>query len=134
VQASNHAQKPADVAPAGALNYDVESSGTGPEHRAPYGDSYNINLFERPFTQTDMNYLPPLDISTFKLSEDATWFYVSLDLIGGDPNDELNIKYAVELDTDHDGYGDNRLGASLTRPNGLPDRRSTRSNTTRAPR
>jgi hypothetical protein len=106
IQASNHSQKPAAVAPVGALNYDVESSGTGPEHRAPYGDSYNINLFERPFTQTVMNYLPQLDISTFRLSEDATWFYVSLDLIGGDPNDELNIKYGVELDTDHDGFGE----------------------------
>ena len=106
VMASNHALKPAEPVSGGSLNYDVDSSGTGPEHRAPYGDSYNINLFERPFTRTEMTYLPALDIVTFRLSEDATWYYVSLDLIGGDPNDELNIKYGVELDTDHDGFGD----------------------------
>ncbi|HET6845563.1 MAG TPA: hypothetical protein VFH29_01935, partial [Anaerolineales bacterium] len=44
VMASQHAMRPADVGASGILNYDVESSGTGPEHRAPYGDSYNINL------------------------------------------------------------------------------------------
>ncbi len=106
IMASQHAQKPADLGAAGPLNYDVESSGTAPEHRAPYGDSYNINLFERAFTKSDMNYVPALDISTFQISEDATWFYVSIDLIGGDPNDPMGINYGVELDTDHDGFGD----------------------------
>jgi hypothetical protein len=106
VMASQHEMTPANVGAAGALNYDVESSGTGPEHRAPYGDSYNINLFERPFTPTEMNYLPALDINTFQLSEDANWYYISIDLIGGDPNDEMGISFGVELDTDHDGYGD----------------------------
>jgi hypothetical protein len=70
VMVSQHEMRPADVGASGALNYDVESSGTGPEHRAPYGDSYNINLFERPFTQTGMNYIPLLDILTFQISED----------------------------------------------------------------
>jgi hypothetical protein len=106
IMASQHAMKPADVRASGALNYDVESSGTGPEHRAPYGDSYNINLFERPFTPNEMNYVPALDIDTFQLSEDANWYYVSFDLIGGDPNDEMGINFGVELDTNHDGYGD----------------------------
>jgi len=53
-----------------------------------------------------MAYIPPLDILTFQLSQDATWDYVSFDLVGGDLNDALNINYGVELDTDHDGYGD----------------------------
>jgi len=106
VMASTHVAKPGEPPASGTLNYDVDSSGTGSEHRAPYGDSYNINLFERPFTKTDMNYIPPLDILTFQISEDATWFYVSFDLVGGDLNDALNLNYGVELDTDHDGYGD----------------------------
>ena len=106
VMASQHVLKPADVGASGVLNYDVESSGTGPEHRAPYGDSYNINLFERPFTPSEMNYLPALDINTFQLSEDANFYYIAVDLIGGDPNDEMGINFGVELDTDHDGYGD----------------------------
>jgi hypothetical protein len=106
IMASNHAATPADMAASGRLNYDVDSSGTGSEHRAPYGDSYNINLFERPFTQTDMTYLPQLDITTFQLSEDPTWYYVSFDLVGGDMNEPAGINYGVELDVDHDGFGD----------------------------
>jgi hypothetical protein len=106
INASQHAAVPADVTAAGKLYYDVDSTGTAPEHRAPYGDSYNINLFERPFTQTDMNYLPQLDLLTFQLGEDDTWYYASLDLSGGDPNDESGVNYGIELDIDHDGFGD----------------------------
>lgn len=104
--ATQHTATPADVGSSGTLNYDVDSSGTGAEHRAPYGDSYNINLFERPFTLSDMTYLPQLDILTFQLSKDATWYYVSIDLAGGDMNDPTGINYGVELDTNHDGFGD----------------------------
>jgi hypothetical protein len=104
--ASKHAVHPLVAVPGGPLHYDVDSSGTGPEHRAPYGDSYGINLFERPFTETVMDYLPALDITTFSLSSDEEWYYVTVDLSGGDMNDPLGINYAVELDTDHDGFGD----------------------------
>ncbi len=106
IMASQHAMKPSDTVPAGGLHYDVDSSGTAADNRAPYGDSYNINLFERPFTETVMNYLPALDITTFTLSQDNDWYYVSFDLIGGDMNDPMGINYAVELDTNHDGFGD----------------------------
>lgn len=106
VMASQHTATPASVGASGKLNYDVDSSVTGSEHRAPYGDSYNINLFERPFSQTEMTYLPQLDISTFQLLEDPTWYYVSFDLAGGDMNDPTGINYGVELDIDHDGFGD----------------------------
>jgi hypothetical protein len=106
INASQHAAVPADVTAAGKLYYDVDSTGTAPEHRAPYGDSYDINLFERPFSQIEMNYLPALDITTFRLSDDPTWYYVSFDLSGGNMNDPAAINYGVELDTDHDGVGD----------------------------
>lgn len=106
IMAAQHAMKPADVVPAGSPHYDVDSSVTGAENRAPYGDAYNINLFERPFTETVMNYLPALDITTFTLSQDNDWYYVSFDLTGGDMNDPMAINYGVELDTNHDGFGD----------------------------
>jgi hypothetical protein len=112
IMAATHVATPANITAAGTFNYDVDSSGTGPEHRAPYGDSYNINLFEREFTQTDMNYLPALDIVTFRLTEDADWYYVSFDLTGGDMNDPIGVNYGVELDTDHDGFGDVLIWAS----------------------
>jgi len=104
--AITHSMTPADVTPNGKLNYDVDSSGTASEHRAPYGDSYNIGLFERPFTQKDMTYISDLDITTFQLSSDDTWYYVYITLIGSNPNDPANIDYGVEIDKDHDGFGD----------------------------
>ncbi len=104
--AITHAMTPADVNPTGTLMYDVDSSGTASQHRAPYGDSYNINLFERPFTQKDMTYVPSLDIDTFQLTSNSTWYYVFIGLIGNNPNDPINIDYGVEIDKDHDGFGD----------------------------
>ncbi len=100
-----HKMVPAALAIAGQTVYDVESQGTAPEKRAPYGDSYNINRLERPFLQ-DMTYVPNLDLSTYMVGMDADWVYVSIALVGSDPNDPLGIDYAVELDVDHDGFGD----------------------------
>ncbi|MBK9208016.1 MAG: hypothetical protein IPL71_06830 [Anaerolineales bacterium] len=100
-----HTQIPSEAAGGGPLVYDVESSGTAPEKRAPYGDSYDINRMERPFLQ-DMTYVSDLDIVTYSVIQDDVWFYVSVKLIGNDPNNSLGINYGVELDTDHDGFGD----------------------------
>ncbi|MEW6241923.1 MAG: hypothetical protein AB1564_14050 [Chloroflexota bacterium] len=100
-----HVIFPASSSPTGSVVYDVNSSGTGPEGRAPYGDSYDINRLERPFLQ-DMTYVPDLDIDTFYLSEDTNWYYISVNLVGSNPNNALEIKYGVEFDTDADGFGD----------------------------
>src|SRR5574341_2125805 len=104
--AITHLMKPSESASAsGKLVYDVDSSGTGSEGRAPYGDSYSINRFERPFLQ-NMTYVPDLDIATYTVSSDSHFWYVSIALTGTDPNDTLGINYGVELDVDHDGFGD----------------------------
>jgi len=84
---------------------DVTSVDTAPEKRAPYGDSYDINRLERPFTQ-DMTYIPDLDISGFGISEDNDWYFVSIGLVGNNPNNPINIQYSIELDTDLDSFGD----------------------------
>ncbi|HEX2996529.1 MAG TPA: hypothetical protein VHP14_17010 [Anaerolineales bacterium] len=89
----------------GKMVYDVESAGTAAEKRAPYGDAYEWNRLERPFTQ-DMNYTPDLDISHFIVAKDNEWWYVSIKLMGVDPNNTLGINYGVEIDLDRDGYGD----------------------------
>jgi hypothetical protein len=102
----DYLMKPADIVPVpGGYVDDVESSGTGPEGRAPYGDSLDLNRFERPFSE-DMTYIPDLDVHRFGLSWDADWYYISIQLIGNDPNNGLGISYGVELDRDADGYGD----------------------------
>jgi hypothetical protein len=100
-----HLTKPSDSPLQGKQIYDVESSGTAPEKRSPYGDSYAINRFERPFSQ-DMTYLPDIDIATYNVSQDDIWVYVSIELIGTDPNNSIGINYGVEIDLDNDGFGD----------------------------
>jgi hypothetical protein len=100
-----HVVVPAETVPDGKMVYDVESSGTAPEKRAPYGDSYDINRLERPFLQ-DMTYVQDLDIVTYTVAQDDNFWYVSIELIGTDPNNALGIHYGVELDLDHDGFGD----------------------------
>jgi hypothetical protein len=102
-----HVLYPADAQTAGGLSYDVDSRGTAPEHRAPYGDSHKINLFERPFTQNVMDYIPDLDILTFRINTDSNWYYVFMELGSVDPaTGTLTGEYAVELDIDRDGHGD----------------------------
>lgn len=99
-----HLVSPGNIGEFGVLNYDVESSGTGPQKRAPFGDSYKSNLLERPFDQ-EMNYLPDLDVRTFSLVANDAWHYLSIELIGSNPNNELGLRYGAVLDTDKDGYG-----------------------------
>jgi hypothetical protein len=102
--ALTHTLTPAEPG-GGKLVYDVESAGTAPEQRAPYGDSYDINRLERPFSQ-EMDYLSAIDIVTFTVASDNDWWYVSLALAGTDPNNMQDVNYGVELDLDHDGFGD----------------------------
>ncbi len=102
----SHLTTPSNVSLTGNINYDVDSSGNAPQHRAPYGDVYEFNRLERPFTQGDMNYLPNVDITRFRLEADGNWYYIFIELIGNNPNDSLNIDYGVEIDKDRDGFGD----------------------------
>ncbi len=101
----SHLLFPVEISDYGILNYDVESSGTGPQKRAPFGDSYRMNLLERPFDQ-EMNYIPDLDIRTFRLTTSDIWYYVTVELIGSNLNNDLDIRYGVVLDVDKNGYGD----------------------------
>ena len=89
---------------------DVVSVDTAAEGRAPYGDSYKANLFERPFMQ-DMSYVADLDIVSYNLTHDEKFYYVSIELVGTNPNNELGLNYAVELDINADGFGDYIISA-----------------------
>ncbi|CAG0990639.1 hypothetical protein ANAEL_02274 [Anaerolineales bacterium] len=100
-----HALIPSTNVKPGKLIQDVVSVDTAAEKRAPYGDSYDINRLERPFLQ-DMTYVADLDIVSFNLAYDEKFFYVSIELVGTNPNNDMGIDYGVELDIDADGFGD----------------------------
>jgi hypothetical protein len=100
-----HALIPSTFVKTGKLVNDVISVDTAAEKRAPYGDSYKINLFERPFIQ-DMTYVSDLDIASYNLGRDEKFYYISIELVGANPNNKIGINYAVELDADADGFGD----------------------------
>jgi hypothetical protein len=85
---------------------DIDSSSVASQHRAPGGENFNINLFERPFDQTMTTYYPDLDIKAARFSRDSSWDYVTIDLVGQDPKGGLTEEYAVELDVNRDGRGD----------------------------
>ena len=89
----------------GEIVYDVTSAGTASQGRAPYGDSYDSYRLERPFTQ-DMTYIIDMDIASYNVSLTEKWIYVSIELVGSDPNNEIGIHYGVELDTNGDGFGE----------------------------
>jgi hypothetical protein len=101
-----HLLIPANVPLYGPIAYDSESQTTAAQHRAPYWDVYDYNRLERPFTPNEMNYNPNMDIVRFRISADEDWYYVFIELIGKDPNDPAGIDYGVEIDRDHDGFGE----------------------------
>lgn len=86
--------------------YDVDSSGTGQKHFAPFGDAYDLNRFERPFTQQEMTYIPSLDILTFQLTQSADWNYAFIKMAGPIPGDASAPNYGLEIDLDRDGFGE----------------------------
>ncbi|NQS91748.1 MAG: hypothetical protein HQ574_05005 [Chloroflexi bacterium] len=69
------------------------------------GDNFAWNRLERPYTPKDMQYRNYLDIYQVSLVELDPWVYITIILIGNLP-EEGDIRYAVELDSDHDGRGD----------------------------
>ena len=85
--------------------YDVRSDSTAPEKRAPYGEAYKYNLFERPFTQ-EMDYIPEMDIVSFRVLHDENWYYVSFEVVGDAIPEDTDIDYGIEIDLNSDGFGD----------------------------
>ncbi len=85
---------------------DTDSSRTSAENRAPGGDQFSKNIYERPFTASDMQFRPDLDIQKAEVSSDTNFIYVTIYLKGLNPQTSaLTGRYGVELDTDYDGRG-----------------------------
>lgn len=87
--------------------YDTDSSSMAQQKKAPGGDDYYKNLYERPFTETDMLYHPDVDIQKSEISSDPNFFYFSIYLDGANlESGSLPGTYGAEIDSDLDGRGD----------------------------
>jgi hypothetical protein len=102
-----HLMEPADF-PAAMLSniLDTNTAPVASQKRTTGGDSFNNNLFERPFSADMATYYPDLDVQSASLGTDATWYYVAIVLAGQSTGGGLSKDYAVELDLDGDGRGD----------------------------
>jgi hypothetical protein len=70
-------------------------------------DSFNTDLYERPYTSGTMIYRPDLDLQKVLLSSDANFFYFELGLFNVNPDTNgLVANYGAEIDVDRDGRGD----------------------------
>jgi len=98
----------------GAFTSKLSDRSTAPlaEKQRAIGDSFNRNIFERPFDAQNMEYQPYIDIAPgAELSLDPPWVYVSIFLEDAPPSDAQAV-YAVELDLNVDGRGDWLITAS----------------------
>ena len=76
------------------------------------GDSFIANLFERPFTETEMEYRAYLDITHANIGVEEPWIYFTIHLEGLPPAGTI-VTYGAEMDVDIDGRGDYLLSALL---------------------
>jgi hypothetical protein len=92
---------------------DHDSSITASQRRTTAGESFPIDLFERPFNAETMDvYFPDLDIKRARLSMDGTWIFVTIQLVGPGEGGGLGGNYGLEVDLNLDGRGDMLLLAS----------------------
>lgn len=95
-----------------AYAHDNENSTNFENKNVRFGDEFQKNRFERPFTSNDMAYLPDLDIVDFGITSDDQFFYISIILAGKDAaTGTLTGIYGVEIDRDADGRAELMLGA-----------------------
>lgn len=86
--------------------YDTDASSTASGGYVNSGDDYTANLYERPFTEGEMIYRPDVDINKTEISEDNTFYYVTIYLNNTHPEGGYLAAYGVEIDEDLDGRGD----------------------------
>jgi hypothetical protein len=86
--------------------YDTDASKNANAGYVTGGDDFVANLYERPFTESEMVYRPDIDINKTEISSDNTFYYVTITLHGQHPDGGLQGIYGVEIDADRDGRGD----------------------------
>jgi len=96
---------------------DADGSLRAEEKRTLSGDAILDNRFERPFSQTDMIYLPDVDIQTAEIEYDDAFFYFTIKLRGVDfGTGKFTAAYGIEFDRTQTGRGDLLVWATDPQP------------------
>ncbi|MDO9546146.1 MAG: hypothetical protein Q7J07_05285 [Pelolinea sp.] len=106
-----HTTLPGNPGKADQIKDEIDTENTAGSKSA-LGDSFRLGNFERPFTETVMDYHPETDIVRLLLSRGSDFYYFTFELNGADK--DLNYPsatYGIEIDTDYDGRGDYLLWA-----------------------
>jgi len=82
------------------------------DDRFTYGENYEANILERPFSANEMDYIGTIDIIRVNMKVSEIWVYVIFYLAEELPNDGA-MKYGLELDLDVDGRGDILIQSEL---------------------
>lgn len=84
--------------------HDNEESTSFESRAVVFGDQFDINRFERPFTSETMDYLPHVDIVGISMTQDDNFYYVQIKLAGVDSaTGGASGSYAVDFDLNIDG-------------------------------
>lgn len=102
-----HNVTPGEISGTSKFFFDTDSSTSAANKTATGGDDYLSNKYERPFSETDMVYLPDLDILKAEIAQDENFYYITITVKGLNPTSKsLTGTYGAELDYDLDGRGD----------------------------
>jgi hypothetical protein len=80
--------------------------------RITYGDNYDNNILERPFTANEMDYVGYIDIIRVNMKVTTTWIYVII-YLAQDLPEEGSMRYGLEFDMDVNGRGDYLIQTEL---------------------
>jgi len=106
-----HKTKPGNVGKPAQTKDDIDTSKTADDKYA-LGDSFRLGNFERPLTETDMNYQPETDLIEISISKGSDFYYFDIEIYSGSEDEGFpSSTYGVEFDTDMDGRGDVLLWA-----------------------
>lgn len=101
-----HQTVPGNPGSAEQTHKEIDTSNTADDKYA-LGDSFRLNNFERPFTESDMDYHPETDMTKLSLAKGSDFYYFTIEVFSGSEDGGFpSAFYGVEFDTDVDGRGD----------------------------
>ena len=97
---------PVDTSGATRFITDISTKPYADQKKAVGGDDYSTNRYERPFTATDMTYLPDVDLTRVEMRIQSPWVYITFEFAGPRAEGIGQTMYGAEFDTNKDGRGE----------------------------